>query len=78
MEYPQQTLMAPWQNDDGLDDKKKKDDEEEMVRYEYGEQKSILACFSHLHLPGLGVRMMAASKDFSLCDTIDIKRSCII
>ena len=60
--------MAPWQNDDSFDDKKTKDEKEEMLRYEDGEKKSPLARFSHLHLPGLGMRMMVASKDFSIGD----------
>ena len=72
VEYPQQTLMAPWQNDDGFDDKKTKDDKKEMLRYEDGEQESLSARFSHRHLRGLGMRMMAASKDFSLCDMISL------
>ena len=69
VEYPQQTLMAPWLNDDSFDDKKMKDEKEEMLRYEDGKKKCPSARFSHLHLPGLGVRMMAASKDFSIGDT---------
>ena len=60
--------MAPWQKDDGFDNKKTKDVEEEMLRYDNGEKKSPSARFSHLHLPGLGAGMMAASKDFSMGD----------
>ena len=60
--------MAPWLNDEGFDNKKTKDVEEEMLRYEYGKKKSPSARFSHLHLPGLGAGMMAASKHFSMGD----------
>ena len=60
--------MAPWLNNDCFDNKKTKDVKEEMLRYEYGEKKSPLARFSHLHLPGLGAGMMAASKNFSIGD----------
>ena len=68
VEYPQQTLMACWQDDHSFDDRKTKGMVTETLRYENGKQKCSSASFSHLHLPGLGMWIMAASSNFSMVD----------
>ena len=61
--------MACWQDNHSFDDRKTKGMEMKTLRYEDGKQKCFLAPFLRPHLPGLGMRMMVASSNFSIGDT---------